>query len=294
VAWLDFWRHITVAIGEQRLRAPLPNQPHAAVTPVFRHLGTGVITLLPGQTNGLPWLVTAKHVIDVPGLSQARLRFAWHDAQPLDTCLGPRLQLRDASGQPLWVAHPNPTIDLACIPFTHVAVDEIGRAPTSSGVVSLPAVLSDPQYAATPPFVGMGVMILGYPGALDSTFLARAVARQAMVSWVSPTLPSNDYLLLDGNIIHGNSGGPVFTPPSGTDEHGTFQAGVPPRFLGIVIQTRFQPLTVMDPTGQPLPAQAPSFIGIGVAEPAERVRELLQHVATQMATKHPSGSPATP
>jgi hypothetical protein len=88
-------------------------------------------------------------------------------------------------------------------------------------------------------------------------------------------------------IYPGNSGGPVFREPTGMTRDGSFQIGGALSFLGIVSQGRRQPMP-LTAGGKPIELQGPagptalvseSWMGIGVVEPASRVRRLLELAA---------------
>src|SRR5208282_1345915 len=86
-------------------------------------------------------------------------------------------------------------------------------------------------------FDGVGVFVFGYP--VDSAQLigpnglVRAVTRSGVIAWTDPRGPTENPLLLDANLLPGNSGGPAFKVPSGLNKEGTFAIGGRVAFLGI-------------------------------------------------------------
>ncbi len=284
-AWIDPWRDATVAIGHIHSFPVTGRAGKLSRRDFFVVVGTGVMFWLKDDPTGTPWLVTAKHVFldQTEGWDPAHLqiRFSWLDDQPVHEHFGVRITLKQR-GRRRWLAHPDPAVDLACLPLT-IPPDQVGRT-------RVPTVTTDDFAAAKDIYEGAPVVVLGYPGAVGPHFWTRAIVRQGIISWVSPTKPQSTPFLIDSNVFPGNSGGPVFKLPAGTDRHGHFTAGGKVALLGIVTQARIQklPLTV---GGKELEVQlkgrkkpetpfVPSFIGLGVIEPALRIKQLLAAAAS--------------
>ncbi len=275
--WIEAVKDATVAIGsvrKARIRAP----DRGADKDIFAIVGTGVIMLPPEQTEGPPWLVTAKHVLYNQEMKwdpdEIRIRFNWFDHRPVDEYLGIAIRLKE-NGRRLWVAHPDPAVDLAAIPLD-ISIREAGRA--TAGPVPIEAYAS-----ADDVFEGASVLAFGYPGAVGPSYWTTAVVRAGIVAWINPERPLSNPLLIDADIYPGNSGGPVFKIPAGMDRHGNLSLGGRVAFLGIVSQGR-KAINPLRAAGKQLELQGPAgpaavlseqWVGIGVVEPAERVRELL-------------------
>jgi hypothetical protein len=135
-------------------------------------------------------------------------------------------------------------------------------------------------------------MLLGYPDAIGPDLSAKALVRQGIVSWVSPTKPESTVFWIDGHVFPGNSGGPVFKLPAGIDRQGHFATRGDVSFLGIVTQTRIHQLPLMaggqeigitfegnkrKKTAETLLSQ--SYTDIGLVEPVFRVKQLLAFAA---------------
>ena len=132
---------------------------------------------------------------------------------------------------------------------------------------------------------GAPVVVLGYPAAFDIPDSPRAIVRQGIVSWVSPTRPGSDVFLIDSHVFPGNSGGPVFRLPDNMDRAGRRgdEGGI--TLLGIVTQARIQSLPLLavgkqvdlyvegNKASEPL--LTPNFLGLGLVEPAFRIKQLL-------------------
>jgi hypothetical protein len=279
-SWIDSWRNATVALGKIE-KVPFPG-PADQPENIFVVVGTGVIMGLPGQKTGTPWLVTAKHVFSDPennwNPDNIQVRFAWFENKGIQEHLGVRLNLKDG-GKPLWIADPDPHVDLAAIALKVSKAD--AERESVSGITVENFVSPDDLYE------GARVMAFGYPGAVGPAFWTRALLRSGAIAWVHPVRPAEEPVLIDAMIYPGNSGGPVFREPTGMTRDGSFQIGGAFSFLGIVSQGRRQqtPLTA---GGKPIELQGPagltamvseSWMGIGVVEPASRVRRLLELAA---------------
>jgi hypothetical protein len=254
-SWLDHWRESTVALGKIQREGGKPR---------FTVIATGVIVgSVPGQKR--PWLVTAKHVFYNPAESWEPsviyVRFSWFERRPADY-LGIPIRLHD-KGRRTWVAHPDPDVDLAYVPLS-VTPEEAGRSELQAVILSQFASPAEVYEAAQ-------VLVLGYPAAVGADYLVRALLRQGVVAWVSPENPARRPFLIDANIFPGNSGGPVLYLPLGINPQGRILPGGPVKFLGLVSQTRTQNALVTTSKSE-LPL---NFLGIGVIEPAQRVRELV-------------------
>jgi hypothetical protein len=278
-------RNATVAIGvEERTEGPVI-EGKKTERPFFRPIGTGTIFGEDSQTPGIPWLVTAKHVLSDAKLPNSiRLRFAWFDSRSVYDYLGVELPVR-VGGRAVWTAHPDASVDLAALPLDRLTPETAGRPEAPALPLSFVAVANDI-------FEGAAVRVFGYPGAVGATFWTRALVRSGSIAWVDPTNPTKSPLLIDAMLFPGNSGGPVFTVPSGVNRQGSFVAGGRPAFVGVVSQGRRQ-ATPVSAGGKPveipgekgaLPVFSEEWIGIGVVEPASKVVEVI--AAARAAIRH--------
>ena len=134
-------------------------------------------------------------------------------------------------------------------------------------------------------------MVLGYPAAFDIPGSPRAIVRHGIVSWVSPTRPGSEVFLIDSHVFPGNSGGPVFRLPDTMDREGRRAEEGNVALLGIVTQARIQSLPLMAGGKQvdlyvqgkkaSEPLLTPSFLGLGLVEPAYRIKQLLTSAANR-------------
>lgn len=281
--WLQGWRDATVAIGRVREG----KRPDGTVIKYFHVVGTGVLFGVPGDAARRVWLVTAKHVFSNPKEKwepeALRLRFAWFADRPVNEYFGVEIALR-RDEQRLWYSHPDPGVDLACIPLA-ISKEDAGR-PEVAGVGFADIAKSEEL------FQGAQIMVLGYPEAVGGDFWNDAVVRQGVVAWLDRRNDVNGRVLIDADVFPGNSGGPVFRVPSGMGKDGSFHIGGRAAFVGIVSSGQLQamPITaagapvVSEGGGQAL---SHSFIGIGLLEPASRVRTLLEAALAADANRRP-------
>ena len=218
--WTDHFRKATVCLGRVITIGTKRS---------FSVVGTGV--LVTSQSRKV-YLVTAKHMFDDPSQawhpSELRIRFAIQENKTFTQDLGWPIILTDSSGGNLWSALPDGS-DIAAIPipatFSPIVTDEIGFQDfaTSNDV-----------------FDGGGVFVFGYPMAAQILTrpdgLVRAVTRSGIIAWTDPNGPMDNPLLLDSNVMPGNSGGPAFRVPIGTNKAGGMDVGGRVSFLGIVTQ----------------------------------------------------------
>ncbi len=276
-SWIEAVKDATVAIGTVRT-ARVRAAGGRADKEIFAIVGTGVIMLPPEQTEGPPWLVTAKHVLYNTAMKwdpdSIQIRFNWFDHKPVDEYLGITIRLKER-GRRLWIAHKDPAVDLAAIPLD-ISIRQAGRP--SAGPVPVQAYAS-----ADDIFEGASVFVFGYPGAVGPSYWTKAAVRAGIVAWTDPEQPLLNPFLIDAAIFPGNSGGPVFKVPTGMDRRGNVTVGGKVSFLGIISQGRKEtsPLRaggrqveLQGPAG-PAAVLSEQWVGIGVVEPAERVKELL-------------------
>jgi len=278
-SWVEAVKDATVAIGSIR-KAKVQTPMGEVEKDIFAVVGTGVIMALPNQKKGIPWIVTAKHVFYNPDdkwdPESLQIRFNWFDQKPVDEYLGITIKLKE-NAEHLWIAHEDSSIDLAAIQLV-ISIKDAGRKSVNPVPVQAYASSSDL-------YEGASIFAFGYPGAVGPSYWTRAVIRTGIVAWVSPEKPLYNTCLIDSLIYPGNSGGPVFKVPTGVDQFGNLNVGGKVAFLGIISKGRkeFNPLSakgkaikIQGSTG-PVVLLSEQWIGIGVVEPAARVKELLVH-----------------
>jgi hypothetical protein len=208
-AWTEHYRRATVCF-DRILTTGDKKQ--------FDVLGTGVLISPDGHHV---FLVTAKHIWDEPSQSwhpsELRLRFSIKEQKPSTEELGSAIRLADKQGKNLWMAPPDGS-DIAAISLTSnfqaLVIDAIGFQGFAQ---------SDDV------FDGGAGFVFGYPGdtrpLIGPNGLVRAVTRSGIIAWTDPNGALDNPLLLDSNILPGNSGGPAFKVPTGLDKYGTFNVG---------------------------------------------------------------------
>jgi hypothetical protein len=235
-----------------------------------------------GTDSRTAFLVTAKHVFFEPQKgwhpSELSLRFAWEERQSITQDLGFPVRLTDDGGRDLWTAAANGH-DIAAIRVT-------------PGIFSRPAPLGQSYNAislgemggASDTYDGASVLIYGFPGFVGPAALVRALTRAGVIAWTNPNDPLNEPFLVDANIFPGNSGGPVFSVPSGLDRAGGIQLGSHTTLLGIVVANFGAPsdavAKIAGSSSLTKEQIAVNGLGsLGVVEPASQIRSLIESMA---------------
>jgi hypothetical protein len=209
------------------------------------------------------------------------LRFNWTSSRPADEYLGVPLAIK-REDVTLWHS-PGGGVDLACIAL-ELDASLVGRA-------TVPAVSLEAFADEADVFEGAQVLALGFPGTGDSkdpwSRVTRPLLRHGIVSWVAADSPLENLIVTDISISPGNSGGPVFRVPAGVDRVGNFALGKKVAFLGIATRMELAQVPLMlggkalpesDDKGNPN-VMGMSAIGLGVIEPAGRVKMLLEEAS---------------
>ncbi|MBN2175434.1 MAG: trypsin-like peptidase domain-containing protein, partial [Bacteroidales bacterium] len=137
-------------------------------------------------------------------------------------------------------------------------------------------------------YPGQKVYVFGFPGAVGPEYWTKSILREGIVSWVNAKKPHKVPFLIDCDVFPGNSGGPVLSVPYGISRKGTILDGGNISFMGIVSQRRLGHNLIMDSKGNIIQdikgTRLVSYesIGVGVVEPAYRVKELLKHIEKEI------------
>jgi hypothetical protein len=249
----------------------------------FSPIGTGVLFYVKTANTVVPCIVTAKHVVYNPNENWSpdtiNIRFSSEDTLGFDEYTGIRVILKD-DRYIYWIPHPDPKVDLVCIPLLNNFID----APKNETLHTLgyQDIASSNEI-----YDGESIMVLGYPGFATSKILVRSVLRQGIISWTNPRNPVANTFLIDCNIFPGNSGSPVFTMPFGLGPNNTLLLGGKIKFAGIVTEVYYEQQHATDSTtlndirnfqGRQIFVQQKT--ALGVVEPAQRIKELLDFVNT--------------
>lgn len=262
--FLDHYRRATVSIGQ--VVDDGGKQKYVTI-------GSGVLVT---DTKHIG-LITAKHVVFdpkigyVPSIMYIRVP---HGEIASASDLGIKVPLVE-NGRNLWSSLPDES-DIAIVPI-----------PPLSKYGKIHAIDINSFGGGNDLFQGAGVAVLGYPQVIGESYLTTPLARAGIVSWIDPDGPMSKRFLIDANIVGGNSGGPVFHIRNGATRNGGIAVGGGAAFIGIVVQGSFEQvgvktkkvpqLTITDiNTGEisPMITGMINSGGIGVVEPAEKVRKL--------------------
>jgi hypothetical protein len=253
----------------------------------FLPRGSGILMYLKGS-GGSPILciVTAKHVVENKKRNEypasLQMRLSTNDTLPFDKYLGTRITLK-VNGKNLWFAHPDSSVDLACIPL----IKKVSMADYPAGIEVFPYRLIGNNDKDI--YDGAQVYVLGYPGFAGSEVLVKSLLRQGIISWTNPIDPDKSKFLIDCNIFPGNSGGPVFTAPFGLGDKALIKNARDIKFTGIVSQVYFEITKAVDSTSlndvrdhENKKIYSLQKTALGVVEPASRVVELLEYVDSHL------------
>jgi len=289
--WLQGYRDATIAFGkisEGNLKNPITNkiEINSIGEPkkykFFQIAGTGVIFANPDTTDKLPYIVTAKHVLFSPKKNwdpdNIRIRFSWFSEKSVITYHGIEIKLKE-NGEHLWTPHPNKSVDLAILQLKIKKI-EAGRSSVDPVTINNIATRNEA-------FEGASILVFGYPGAVGEGYWTQPLVRHGIISHVNYKQFGQTPLLIDAMLYPGNSGGPVFTVPSGMARMGNFKVGGASRLLGIVslgflhtMDIGTTPISLMptsiDSTN--IHYQSFEFIGLSVVEPASRIIELFESI----------------
>lgn len=241
-SWLTPWEKSTVAIGKIDSIKIKRHNNSPIWKKVFSVVGTGAVFYVKIDSLVIPALITAKHVFHDPTKNwmptHLQIRYSWFQDKPVDEYFGIQIDLRK-NGAPLWFAHSDSLVDLACYPILNITKD--------IGIEKFPVIPYSDFPDVNDFYPGAEILVMGYPSALGMEFGTRPILRHGVVSWVAPTNPESNKILIDSEIYPGNSGGPVFKIPSSMDKNGNLVIGGRYKFLGIVSQRRFSPNPVIAP-----------------------------------------------
>lgn len=281
---IRYFRKATVSLGQDTVMSFEDINGQMVTKRIFRTIGTGVIFYFRHKDAIIPCIVTAKHILrdTLKGWNPDRLniRFGNQDSLPIDGHFGDVYELRGPLNEPIWLEHPDPSVDLA------VFLLDPGKENSRDfgGYIPYSIITNDEEY-----FEGREIYVLGYPGVVGFDLLNKPVLRRGIISWVPSNMEkSGSKILIDCNIFPGNSGGPVFLPSRNTGtilQDTIFQH---PKFLGIVSEMRvsYDPLRssdgiLIDLHGNPIKTR--QSVGIGIIVTAKKVRELLVYLQEDFA-----------
>ncbi|NMC80335.1 MAG: trypsin-like peptidase domain-containing protein [Chloroflexi bacterium] len=161
------------------------------------------------------FLVTNKHVFEDSQI--AWLRFNPEGNEPAKEF---QLSLVDGNMKRIWLAHPNPDIDLAIIGINVRILKE--QNIHFSFFKSDEHIISRAQALELGVSEGDGIFVLGFPMGIIGEKRNFVIVRQGCIARIGDTLSGNsNEFLIDTSIFPGNSGGPVVSRPEIVSIQGT-------------------------------------------------------------------------
>jgi hypothetical protein len=280
--WLKGYREATVAIGKidtaiivDNFNKPIILQNGDTLKKAyFNIVGTGVLFGHPDTSNHNVYLVTAKHIFYEPEKNwfpeKLRIRFSWFSDQSVFEHFGSEIKLKNRNNEIYWRPHQIDIVDLAICQL-NISIEEAGRSTVTP--VRLENLATENES-----FEGANILLFGYPGAVGVSYWSKPLVRQGIISYIDVKEFGKKPILVDAMVFPGNSGGPVFTVPTGMSRNGSMQIGGRSAFLGIVSKAARQYLEVekikVDPDSTAY--KTFDYMGLGIIEPANRVKELLE------------------
>jgi len=183
-----------------------------------------------------------------------------------------RLRVKDRNS---WTVHPDSIIDLAIalakIPASTYALDS-GRLKSFDEVK-----LSDPVLFLGFPVLEAALGDVNYP-IVRSGIVAFKSLNDIANPVTKKILVHKNHILLDAQIMNGNSGSPVLSTPKDGDDRVSL--------IGVISSHLFKLEKVKDPIGQKLKLRQEIDYNLGICIPADKIIELLkEYQSSQDTTK---------
>jgi hypothetical protein len=179
--------------------------------------GTGLVTYMKLDSVEVHCIITAGHVIDDFVNSNQKgfyVRPSWADSLKTSEYLGTFIPLK-VNGLTMFFKPEDHSVDLGCILYAIDTSDHVARSYYAKNKAK-----EFPLNGIQNPLLGQKVVVFGYPLHVENQFAkynySVCTVKPGIVGWV----PNSDlnseidnYILIESNATHGNSGGPVFTDP---------------------------------------------------------------------------------
>ena len=232
-------------------------------------IGTGFLYQVPvSKEQHCILLVSNRHVYGDPTKPINLVFHRRDDNDPALPQLGQIIVLSDKKFETVFTAHPDPSVDLACI-----NVSKIGHHEPPIFYKNLTnELMPDFQHERLLP--GNDVWFVGYPENRFDTANNLPVLRRGYIA----SIPKVDFegrpeFLIDAQVFPGSSGSPVFT-----------LLGNQFRFVGIVSQTMIKNEQLQTiPTGAALGVQ--QILGLGIVLKASLLTPLLEDATREIREK---------
>lgn len=241
VAWTEHYRKATISFGRVL---------SVQGVKTFDPIGTGLVVC---SDSTHAFIVTAKHVFYDPEKSwfpaSLAVRFSNEESQSLTEQLGSAITLANEKQEVYWSSLDDGS-DIAAIAAPKLL---FGKLTDCVGFQDFGT--------AEDVYDGATVFTFGFPasgGVLTGpNGLVRAITRSGIIAWTDPKGALENPLLLDSNVLPGNSGGPAFKVPIGVGRTGSFEVGGRVAFLGIVTAALDSPVHIGD---KPMQVQLPGSL----------------------------------
>lgn len=202
-------------------------------TPGVLSMGTGFIMHLCVNDNScIPVLITNKHVIENAVSCKFALCTRNPDGSPNDTDV--KWIKVDVPGS--WIMHPNPDIDLCCLPIGDIINrliinDEPTVLYTALGTDIIPTQEEINNFSAME-----NIIMVGYPAGISDTYNNKPILRRGITAThIKYDYKNTKTFLIDAACFNGSSGSPVFILDEGAFlNKGALVAGGRIKFIGVL------------------------------------------------------------
>ena len=175
--------------------------------------GTGFYLLDDRVDKQIPFLVSNKHVVQIPDLASAELRFNLADNNDLNQPLLGRthgLIFEDVTWNSRWFGHPDPNVDVAVMPLDGVAAQiyaATGHRPHAAltRASDVPSAEQEKTFSSQEP-----VTFVGYPNNVWDEVHNLPIARRGHTATpIFVDFNGQSKFLIDASVFGGSSGSPV-------------------------------------------------------------------------------------
>jgi hypothetical protein len=233
-------------------------------------VGTGFIVSVPVPNmagSSYLFLVSNRHVFDDPG-HQISLVFTKRQQNVLEPLLGSVATFAQSGFSDGYIAHPDPSIDLACVNISNFGEPALGLYFRHYPHQNL---LEDASQALS---IGQDIFFIGYPeNRFDKVHNLPLLRKGCIASAPNIDFNGKKQFLIDAHVFHGSSGSPVFAATGGEF-----------KIAGVISRTMIKnsilqaiPITTAQGIRQ--------VIGLGIVLKAALLKELLNHAAQYFSAR---------
>ena len=205
-------------------------------------------------------LISTRHVFGDPS-QPILLNFHMKNNEETGPDLGKTVSLQSNEFKGIFIGHPNPNVDLACINISMISSPKLKIFYKS---IYNKMLLNFPEEQL---FAGNDVLFIGYPeNRFDTVHNLPILRRGCFASMPNIDFNAKQQFIIDAQVFPGSSGSPVFT-----------LIGNKFKLIGVIAETMIknEKLQVM-PTQTAFGVQ--QFLGLGIVIKVNLINELIDYV----------------